>query len=224
MPPWIIWLSIFLVIGLAMAVDVPFVFDKNSSAVASYTSDQLEKISRSSPDLVGVPSISKPSENKIIKDTSDINESLNQSTLHNNTTISNMVLLNFVELNQSSVNSETTSLFVEFNTELPPLYSQKIPAPTYQDWFKEGNTNYDRKDYEKAIACYDQAIRLDPHLPGVWCNKGMALCRLEKYQVAIIAFDKSLELDPHYERALKSKSEALRAIDRESAANVATSE
>jgi tetratricopeptide (TPR) repeat protein len=219
MHPWNIWLSIFLIIGLAMAEDVPFVFDKNSSDISGYTSDQLEKISRSSPDLVGVPSLSKPSEDKIIENTAVMNKSINQSPKHNNTTVSNTVLLNFIEFN---VYNETATSIEEFNTDLPPFYSQMITTPTYQDWFKEGNTNYDCGDYEKAIACYDQAIQLNPQLPGVWCNKGMALCRLKKYQEAIKAFDKSLELDPHYEKALKSKAEALQAIDREAQQNAAT--
>ena len=200
-----------------MAEDVPFVFDRNSSDISGYTSDQLEKISRSSPDLLGVPSLSKLSEDKIIENTTVINESINQSTRHNNTTVSNMVLLNFVEFNDYN---ETATSIEEFNTELPPFYSQMITPPTYQDWFKEGNKNYDSGDYEKAIACYDQAVQLNSQLPGVWCNKGMALCRLKKYQEAIKAFDKSLELDPHYEKALKSKTEALQAIDPEVQQNV----
>lgn len=228
MPTWTIWLSIFLIIGLVIAADVPFVFDQNSSDVAGYTSDQLEKISGSSPDLVGVPSISKPSGNKIIEDTSVINKSLNQSTMHN-TTVSSMVLRleygfdEFVELNQSSVYNETTTLFEEFNVNLPPWYSQMITSPTYLDWFKEGNTNYDKGYYENALTCYDQAIKLNPYFPGAWYNKGIVLFRLEKYQESIKAFDESLEIDPDYKKALNGKDEALQAISRQSEVDAAPS-
>ena len=53
---------IILLVGLGMASDVPFVFDKDTSGIASYTSAQLEQAHISSPELAGVPSISTPSD------------------------------------------------------------------------------------------------------------------------------------------------------------------
>jgi hypothetical protein len=45
---------IFLLIGSALAADVPFVFDEATSDVAGYTADRIEEISASSSDLVPV--------------------------------------------------------------------------------------------------------------------------------------------------------------------------
>jgi hypothetical protein len=60
MPIWrFCWLIIILVvIGQCQATDIPFVFEKSLYDVASYTTDQLESIRSSSPDLVGVTAIS----------------------------------------------------------------------------------------------------------------------------------------------------------------------
>ncbi|MFA6373451.1 MAG: hypothetical protein WCW68_12570 [Methanothrix sp.] len=62
MPIWrCCWLIIILVvIGPGQATDIPFVFENASYDVASYTTDQLESIRSSSPDLVGVSAISAP--------------------------------------------------------------------------------------------------------------------------------------------------------------------
>jgi tetratricopeptide (TPR) repeat protein len=127
-----------------------------------------------------------------------------------------------VALDQSSIANTTNFSSERFETDLQPTYSLVVlPVVTpssSNDWFNEGNTNYDNGDYAKAIICYDQSIRLNPHFSGSWCNKGVTLCRLGKYQEAIKAFDKALEIDPNYAKALKSKEAALQAIGRENEA------
>ena len=49
-----------------MAADVPFIFDGNSSSVAGYTSDQIEKAHISSPDLAGVPTITQVADDDVL--------------------------------------------------------------------------------------------------------------------------------------------------------------
>ena len=60
-------LCLLLLIGLGVADDVPFVFDKNTSDVSSYGSAQLEHAYHSFPELAGVPSISTPDDNATIE-------------------------------------------------------------------------------------------------------------------------------------------------------------
>lgn len=67
MSSWTLWLCAVLLIGSGMAADVPFVFDKSTSDVASYTPVQLEQAYASSPDLVGVPSVSTPSDSEVLE-------------------------------------------------------------------------------------------------------------------------------------------------------------
>jgi len=61
-----LWLCIVLLIGLGVAADVPFVFDKNTSGLANYTSSQLERAHLSSNDLAGVPTVTQADDNEIM--------------------------------------------------------------------------------------------------------------------------------------------------------------
>ena len=66
MSPWALWFCMIFLISTGMAVDVPFVFDETSSGVASYNSDQLEQTHISSPDLVGVPTVTQVADNDVL--------------------------------------------------------------------------------------------------------------------------------------------------------------
>ncbi|MCX6673110.1 MAG: tetratricopeptide repeat protein [Methanothrix sp.] len=67
MSPLALWLCMILLIGNGIAVDVPFVFDKMSSGVASYNSDQLEQAYAASSDLMGVPPVSYLSDSEVLE-------------------------------------------------------------------------------------------------------------------------------------------------------------
>ena len=62
----VFWLCIVLLMGSGTAADVPFVFDESTSMLAGYSSDQIEQASSSSPDLMGVPSVSTPSGSEVL--------------------------------------------------------------------------------------------------------------------------------------------------------------
>jgi tetratricopeptide (TPR) repeat protein len=215
-------LSAILLAESGMAIDLPFVFDENTSDLARYDSNQLEKASALSHDLTGVPPVSSPDNNDMIAVSLVTNDSINNSSSDNKTTESQRISSGLVALNQSSMANTTNFSSERFETDLQPAYSLMVfPVVTpssSNDWFKKGNTNYDNGDYANAIICYDQSIRLNPHFSGSWYNKGVTLCRLEKYQEAIKAFDKALEIDPNYAKAMKSKEAALQAIGRENEA------
>ena len=59
-----LWLCIFLLICIGTAADVPFVFEKNTSGLANYTSSQLEKAHLLSHDLSGVPTVTQAVDNE----------------------------------------------------------------------------------------------------------------------------------------------------------------
>ncbi|VVB72465.1 Tetratricopeptide repeat protein [uncultured archaeon] len=198
---WTIWLCIFLFIGSAVAAD------ENASYVEGDTIGQIENASGSTPDLLGVPSLYTPFDSETAEDSPN-----NQLSSYNNTTSLAKVMANLAEFNQPLMDNETALPIEGIDISMPPKYSQVVSSSNYQEWLKEGNRNYDNGDYGKAVACYDQAIQLNPQSSGAWCNKGMALCRLGKYKEAIKAFDEALELDPDYEKASKGKDDALRAM------------
>jgi S-layer protein (TIGR01567 family) len=62
-----LWLCIVLLIGSAVAADVPFVFDGNAFGVAGYSQDQIEQASASSSDLNDVPFVSSLSDNETLE-------------------------------------------------------------------------------------------------------------------------------------------------------------
>ncbi|VVB65123.1 Tetratricopeptide repeat protein [uncultured archaeon] len=214
--------AVILLIGSVIAVDLPFAFDENTSDLAGYDSNQLENASTLSHDLAGVPPVSSPGNDYMIGVSLVTNASINNSSRDNKTTESQRISSGLIALDRLSMANTTNLSSERFETDLQPAYSLMVlPVATpssSDDWFNEGNTNYDNGDYAKAIICYDQSIRLNPHFSGSWCNKGMALFRLGKYQEAIKAFDKALKIDPNYAKALKSKEAALQAIDRENEA------
>ncbi|MDD4653236.1 MAG: transglutaminase-like domain-containing protein [Methanothrix sp.] len=66
MSPWSLWICIVLLIGSEASADVPFVFEETTSSIANYA-DQIQKISATSLDLVGVPQTTTPPDSEILK-------------------------------------------------------------------------------------------------------------------------------------------------------------
>ena len=52
------------------------------------------------------------------------------------------------------------------------------------------------EQYEKAIDCYETAVKYKPDDHVVWNNLGIAYRKLEQYEKAIDCFLKTTELDP----------------------------
>jgi transglutaminase-like putative cysteine protease len=67
MSPRIIYLCLVLLIGSALAADIPFVFDQDSSGVAAYSSAQLEQARAASSELRGVPGASIPANDEVLQ-------------------------------------------------------------------------------------------------------------------------------------------------------------
>jgi len=61
------------------------------------------------------------------------------------------------------------------------------------------------KNYQKAIAIYDDALKINPKDTTALNNKGTALISLNKYQEAIKCFEKALEIDPKDASVLHNK-------------------
>lgn len=60
-------ICIIIFVGSGLATNIPYVFDENSSSLAGYTSEHKEHMSSSSPDLVGIPTMSTLSDNEVIE-------------------------------------------------------------------------------------------------------------------------------------------------------------
>jgi tetratricopeptide (TPR) repeat protein len=65
-----------------------------------------------------------------------------------------------------------------------------------RDYNARGAIYMQKRDYDKAIADCDQAIRLDPQLAAAYNNRGLAYMQKRDYDKAIADFDQAIQLDP----------------------------
>jgi len=77
-------------------------------------------------------------------------------------------------------------------------------------YFKTGNDDMVKENYDDAIVNYDKAIELNPSFTSAWNNKGIALSRLKRYEDAIKCYDKVIEIDPNHANAWYNKAKAFR--------------
>ena len=202
--------SAVILTGPGIALDIPFVFDKNYSNLADYDSNQLNNASALSRDLEGVPPVSSPDNYDMIEVDLVTKESINTSSYDNETTKPQKILSGLVTLNLSTV-ANATNVSDGFGFDLDPEYS--LRGEEY--WFNIGNIYYNKMNYQKAIECYEKAIEINSQLKEAWYNEGIALGKLGKYQDAIKAFDQALSISPDYSNALRNKDLALKAMRRE---------
>lgn len=92
-----------------------------------------------------------------------------------------------IELQVTNPNMEMT--FLE-KTNVPGVtHAEKIAlrqiAVDSDESFRKGVAYLERKQYEKAIECWDEAIRIEPEDVRAWHNKIMALAQVGKHRVAI---------------------------------------
>jgi tetratricopeptide (TPR) repeat protein len=63
------------------------------------------------------------------------------------------------------------------------------------DWCARGVAESRLKQFDAALASFQQAALLAPELPVVWNNVGETLVGLQRFDEALAAFDKALLLD-----------------------------
>jgi len=95
-------------------------------------------------------------------------------------------------------------------------YAQNSEAARY---YNRGNTYYSNGDYDRAIADFTQAIRLDPNLAPAYSNRARAYNSKGDYDKAIADATQAIRLNPnlapaYYNRAIayNSKSDYDKAI------------
>jgi tetratricopeptide (TPR) repeat protein len=87
-------------------------------------------------------------------------------------------------------------------------HQQSFPHPKEQ-WLIEETRLFALKQYEKALATYEQAIQLDPTSVVASTGKGNALSELKRYAEALATYEQALQLDPTYARAYVYKARVL---------------
>jgi tetratricopeptide (TPR) repeat protein len=89
------------------------------------------------------------------------------------------------------------------------LYVIPVKAETAKECTDKGNSFFDNGSYEKAIRCYDRALKIDAKHIDALIKKANALTYLEKYKESITCCDKALKIDSKNMDALYGICQAL---------------
>ena len=90
------------------------------------------------------------------------------------------------------------------------INNQKASPPaTYAVAYNNRGKAYNHKgDYDRAIADFDEAIRLDPKYVFAYNNRGNAYRYRDDYDGAIVDYDEAIRLDPKYETGYNNRGNA----------------
>jgi tetratricopeptide (TPR) repeat protein len=81
-------------------------------------------------------------------------------------------------------------------------------------WRKIGHLYSAGKEYEEALASYDQALQWNADRFSAWFYRGLALGKLGRYEEALASYDKTLQLQPDYYHAWRNRGWVLRKLGR----------
>jgi tetratricopeptide (TPR) repeat protein len=73
------------------------------------------------------------------------------------------------------------------------------------DYNKSGIAYFNKDDYDRAIADYTSALRIDPNYAKAYFNRGNAYGMKGDYDRAIADFTSALRIDPNYAKAYNSR-------------------
>jgi tetratricopeptide (TPR) repeat protein len=98
-----------------------------------------------------------------------------------------------------------------------------LPAWPSQDAFSlynQGRTFLSQKDYDRAIAQFDEAIKLDPKYILAFNARGLAYAGKSRHDDAIADYDRAIALDPDYAAGYLNRANAYRSKGRDDRAIV----
>ena len=68
---------------------------------------------------------------------------------------------------------------------------------------------------EEELACYNEALKINPRDAEAWYNKGNALGALGRTEEELACYNEALKINPQYTDAWYNKGIALRALGRD---------
>ncbi len=92
--------------------------------------------------------------------------------------------------------ADTVQLIADLDPHLPPSQPVAEDKARAKKYFESGDEYYDKGEYDRVIADYDQAIRLDPKYAAAYCSRGAAYDSKDDYDRAIADYDQAIRLDP----------------------------
>ncbi len=90
----------------------------------------------------------------------------------------------------------------------------QTPEDLARAYFNRGRAWSDKGQFDRAIADFDQAIRLDPEYPDAFNNRGVAYAGKGQFDRAIEDYDRAIALDPNYAIAIYNRGLAAQSLGR----------
>ena len=101
---------------------------------------------------------------------------------------------------------------------LPTIQEKVKPARTSEEWYTEGRRQIDLENYEEAIRCFSEAIRLKPTMAYAYYGRGFSLHRKGDLNNALKDFDQSIRLQPDYVESYAERGAIYFALGKHQAA------
>jgi tetratricopeptide (TPR) repeat protein len=100
--------------------------------------------------------------------------------------------------------------------DIQELLAENHQTPSYRAslLLELGNILRAAKEYEAAIARFDQALKFQPDDHQAWNNRGNALFNLGQLEEAISSFDQALKIKPDYHEAWNNRGIILKDLGR----------
>jgi tetratricopeptide (TPR) repeat protein len=97
-------------------------------------------------------------------------------------------------------------------TEKARIEGQKADS-TFAFNYRATSSAKAKREYEKAVKKFEQAIEFDPTMVAAFSNLGYCLRKIGKLDQSLAAYHKALKLDPKYAQAREYLGETYLAMD-----------
>ena len=95
-------------------------------------------------------------------------------------------------------------LIIEKEKQFPSLFKDSIEVLNIF-----GSTNLAIQNYKKAITNFNKAIKLNPNVPTIYYNLGLANHHIGNMDDAIMNYKKAIDIKPDYDEALNNMGMSL---------------
>lgn len=76
----------------------------------------------------------------------------------------------------------------------------------WRSYYNRGTDHMNNREYDRAILCFNKAIKINRRFAEAYCNRGIAYCEKGECDRAILDFDKAIEIKPEFAEAYSSRA------------------
>ncbi|CAD8197581.1 unnamed protein product [Paramecium pentaurelia] len=118
----------------------------------------------------------------------------------------------FLMIQQFGQSKQTLPQITQILILVQEIISQRVNQFIYN--INQGDSLLNQNNYEEAIQCFDNAIKINPNNCLAFNNKGNALYQLNRFEEAIKCHDQALTINPNNCLAFNNKGNALYKLNR----------